>query len=85
MICILIIYENTFIHADRTCHTCHKCSNARTLAQYEREGGGQPDMTILTIFSLTLYITISAIFGVVGYSIWKVFSIRRKAAKLRVK
>ncbi|MGC1426855.1 MAG: hypothetical protein WA833_09120 [Nitrosotalea sp.] len=55
------------------------------LAQYEREGGGQPDMTILTIFSLTLYITISAIFGVVGYSIWKVFSIRRKAAKLRVK
>ena len=55
------------------------------LAQYEREEGGQPDMTILTIFSLTLYVTISAIFGVVGYSIWKVFSIRRRAAKLRVK
>ena len=55
------------------------------LAQYEREGGGQPDVTILTIFSLTLYVTISAIFGVVGYSIWKVFSIRQRAAKLRVK
>ncbi|MFZ0183849.1 MAG: hypothetical protein WBV92_03300 [Nitrosotalea sp.] len=55
------------------------------LAQYEREGGGQPDTMILTIFSLTLYITISAIFGVVGYSLWKVFSIRRRAAKMRVK
>ncbi|WP_101476809.1 hypothetical protein [Candidatus Nitrosotalea bavarica] len=55
------------------------------LAQYERAEGGQPDMMMLTIFSLTLYITISAIFGVVGYSIWKVFSIRRRAAKMRVK
>ncbi len=55
------------------------------LAQYEREGGGQPDTMILTVFSLTLYITISAIFGVVGYSLWKVFSIRRRAAKMRVK
>ena len=55
------------------------------LAQYERAEGGQPDMMMLTIFSLTLYITISAIFGVVGYSLWKVFSIRRRAAKMRVK
>ncbi len=55
------------------------------LAQYERTEGGQPDMTILTIFSLTLYVTISAIFGVVGYSIWKVFSIRRRATKMRAK
>jgi hypothetical protein len=55
------------------------------LAQYERAEGGQPDVTMMTIFSLTLYITISAIFGVVGYSIWKVFSIRRRAAKMRIK
>lgn len=55
-----------------------------TLAQYENEGGGQPDTMILTIFSLTLYITIFAILGVVGYSIWKVFKIRRKAAKMRL-
>jgi hypothetical protein len=55
------------------------------LAQYERAEGGQPDMTMLTIFSLTLYVTISAIFGVVGYSIWKVFSIRRRAVKMRAK
>ena len=54
------------------------------LAQYENEGGGQPDTMILTIFSLTLYITIFAILGVVGYSIWKVFKIRRKAAKMRL-
>ena len=54
------------------------------LAQYENEGGGQPDTMILTIFSLTLYITIFAILGVVEYSIWKVFKIRRKAAKMRL-
>ena len=54
------------------------------IAQYENEGGGQPDTTILTIFSLTLYITIFAILGVVGYSIWKVYMIRRKAAKMRL-
>lgn len=54
------------------------------LAQYEKEGDGQPDTMILTIFSLTLYITIFAILGVVGYSIWKVFKIRRKAAKMRL-
>jgi hypothetical protein len=53
------------------------------LAQYENEGGGQPTMMILTIFSLTLYVTISAILGVVGYSVCKVYKIRRKAAKLR--
>ncbi|MDE1844987.1 MAG: hypothetical protein KGI10_06625 [Thaumarchaeota archaeon] len=53
------------------------------LAQYEKEGD-QPDMMILTIFSLTLYITISAILGVVGYSIWKVIKIRRKSAKMRL-
>ena len=41
-------------------------------------------MMILTIFSLTLYVTISAILGVVGYSVWKVYKIRRKAAKMRV-
>ena len=54
------------------------------LAQYEKEGDGQPDTMILTIFSLTLYVTIFAILGVVGYSIWKVFKIRRKAAKMRL-
>ena len=54
------------------------------LAQYENQGGDQPDTTILTIFSLTLYITIFAILGVVGYSIWKVYMIRRKAAKMRL-
>ncbi|MFZ1075823.1 MAG: hypothetical protein WAN47_00145, partial [Nitrosotalea sp.] len=43
------------------------------LAQYENKGGGQPNMMILTIFSLTLYVTISAILGVVGYSVWKVY------------
>ena len=53
------------------------------LAQYAKEGG-QPDMMILTIFSLTLYITMSAILGVVGYSIWKVFKMRKKAAKMRL-
>jgi heme/copper-type cytochrome/quinol oxidase subunit 2 len=52
------------------------------LAQYENEGG-QPNMMILTIFSLTLYITIFAILGVVGYSVWKVYKIRRKMAKMR--
>lgn len=51
------------------------------LAQYEKEGS-QPDQMILTIFSLTLYITISAILGVVGYSVWKVYKIRRKAKKM---
>ncbi len=54
------------------------------LAQYENQGGDQPDTTILTIFSLTLYITIFAILGVVGYSIWKVLKIRKKAAKMRM-
>ena len=54
------------------------------LAQYEKEGDGQPDTMILTIFSLTLYTTIFAILGVVGYSIWRVFKIRRKASKMRL-
>lgn len=54
------------------------------IAQYENEGGGQPDTTILTIFSLTLYVTIFAILGVIGYSIWKVLKIRRKAAKMKM-
>lgn len=54
------------------------------LAQYENEGGDQGNMMmILEIFSLTLYVTISAILGVVGYSVWKVYKIRRKAAKMR--
>jgi membrane protease YdiL (CAAX protease family) len=54
------------------------------IAQYENQGGGQPDTTILTIFSLILYITIFAILGVVGHSIWKVLKIRRKTAKIRM-
>jgi hypothetical protein len=54
------------------------------IAQYENEGGGQPDTVILTIFSLTLYITIFAILGIAGYSVWKVFKIRRKAAKMKL-
>jgi heme/copper-type cytochrome/quinol oxidase subunit 2 len=54
------------------------------LAQYENEGGDQGSTMILTIFSLTLYITISAILGVVGYSVWKVYKIRRKATKISV-
>lgn len=53
------------------------------LAQYENEGGDQGSTMILTIFSLTLYVTISAILGVVGYSVWKVCKIRKKAAKMR--
>lgn len=54
------------------------------LAQYEREGN-QPDMMmIVTIFSLTLYITILAILGVVGYSVWRVYTIRKKATKMRL-
>jgi len=53
------------------------------LAQYENGGGDQGStMMILTIFSLTLYVTISAIVGVVGYSVWKVYKIRRKAKKI---
>lgn len=61
-------------------------TSAPTLAvvQYENQGGSQPDTTILTIFSLTLCITIFAILGVVGYSIWKVLKIQRKAAKMRM-
>lgn len=51
------------------------------LAQYENEGNDQGTMMILTIFSLTLYITISAILGVIGYSVWKVYKIRRKIVK----
>lgn len=51
------------------------------LAQYENEGDDQGTTMILTIFSLTLYITISAILGVVGYSVWKVYKIRRKTIK----
>ena len=52
------------------------------LAQYENQRDDQGSaMTILTIFSLTLYVTISAIFGVVGYSIWQVYKIRRKTMK----
>lgn len=54
------------------------------LAQYENEGGDQGSTMILTIFSLTLYVTISAILGVVGYSVWKVCKIRRKAAKMKL-
>ena len=54
------------------------------LAQYEKEGSDQGGMMILEIFSLTLYITISAIFGVVGYSIWRVYKIRRKTMKRSV-
>jgi hypothetical protein len=52
------------------------------LAQYENGGGGDQGSTmILTIFSLTLYVTICAILGVVGYSVWKVYKIRRKTVK----
>ena len=53
------------------------------LAEYENEGN-QPDMMMLSIFSLTLYITIFTILGVVGYSIWKVLKIRRKASKMGI-
>ncbi|MGI0045871.1 MAG: hypothetical protein ACREBB_01595 [Nitrosotalea sp.] len=51
------------------------------LAQYENQGDGQGRDMIMTVFSLTLYVTIFAILGVVGYSIWKVYKIRRKAVK----
>ena len=53
------------------------------LAQYEHGGGADEadTMTILTIFSLTLYITISAILGVMGYSVWRVYKLRRKTIK----
>ena len=51
------------------------------LVQYEKERGDQ--MMIMTIFSLTLYITISAIL-VVGYAVWKVYKIRRKMARIRL-
>ncbi len=51
------------------------------LAQYENQGNDQADTMILTIFSLTLYVTMSAILGVVGYSIWRVYKIRRKTIK----
>ena len=54
------------------------------LAQYEKEGSDQGGMMILEIFSLTLYITMFAIFGVVGYSIWRVYKIRRKTMKRSV-
>jgi hypothetical protein len=53
------------------------------LAEYEDEGN-QPDIMMLSIFSLTLYITIFAILGVVGYSICKVFMIRKKAARMKM-
>lgn len=53
------------------------------LAQYENQGEDQGStMMILTIFSLTLYVTISAILGVVGYSVWQVYKIRRKTKKI---
>jgi hypothetical protein len=53
------------------------------LAQYENAGGGDQGSTmILAIFSLTLYVTISAILGVVGYSVWRVYKIRRKTKKI---
>jgi len=51
------------------------------LAQYENEGNDQGTTMILTIFSLTLYVTIFAILGVIGYSVWKVYKIRRKTVK----
>lgn len=51
------------------------------LAQYENQGDDQGSTTILTIFSLTLYVTMSAILGVVGYSIWQAYKIRRKTVK----
>lgn len=51
------------------------------LAQYENEGNDQGSNMIMGIFSLTLYATIFAILGVVGYSIWKVYKIRRKTVK----
>jgi hypothetical protein len=51
------------------------------LAQYENSGSDQGSTLIFTIFSLTLYVTISAIIAVVGYSIWKVYRIRRNAIK----
>jgi len=54
------------------------------LAQYENSGDEQGSTMILTIFSLTLYVTISAIIAVVGYSIWKVYRIRRKVIKKSV-
>jgi len=52
------------------------------LAQYENGGEDQSYTTmILTIFSLTLYITVSTILGVIGYSVWRVYRVRRKAIK----
>ena len=51
------------------------------LAEYENGGSGQGGNAAIGIFSLTLYSTIFAILGVVGYSIWKVFRIRRRAIR----
>lgn len=51
------------------------------LAQYENEGDDQANNAIIAIFSLTLYGTLFAILGVVGYSVWKVYRIRRKSVK----
>lgn len=52
-----------------------------SLAEYENDGNDQGSNVIFGIFSLTLYVTIFAILGVVGYSIWKVCKIRRKTVK----
>ncbi|MDE1829709.1 MAG: hypothetical protein KGI25_05255 [Thaumarchaeota archaeon] len=51
------------------------------LAQYENQGEDRGRSMIMTVFSLTLYVTMFAILGVVGYSVWKVYVIRRKALK----
>lgn len=52
------------------------------LAQYENAGQDRAyTMMIMTIFSLTLYITISAVLGVIGYSVWRVYKGRRKTIK----
>ena len=51
------------------------------LAQYEHEGDDQGGNAMMEVFGLTLYVTIFAILGVVGYSVWKVYKIRRKTVK----
>jgi len=47
------------------------------------ENGGKTSI-ILTISIIVLYITISAILGVVGYSTWKLYKVRSKIASRKL-
>lgn len=58
--------------------------SATNLPQTEHEGDKVEHSTNSVNSDMILFVTISAIVSVVGYSVWKVYKARRKAASKRL-